>query len=73
MPSATKIIDIRVDTAQADLVADIKSGLRPRNGGEKTLPTLLLYDSAGLKLFEDITYLDELSLTPQLPGAPHVY
>jgi uncharacterized SAM-dependent methyltransferase len=60
MAARTKIIDIRVDTAQSDVVADIKRGLRPKDGGEKTLPTLLLYSEAGLKLFEKITYLDEV-------------
>ncbi|KAF2829516.1 hypothetical protein CC86DRAFT_286753 [Ophiobolus disseminans] len=59
MAVGAKIIDIRVDTAQSDLVADIKTGLRPKDDGEKTLPTLLLYSEAGLKLFEKITYLDE--------------
>jgi hypothetical protein len=58
--AGTKIIDIRVDTAQSDIVADIKTGLRPKDGGEKKLPTLLLYSEAGLKLFEKITYLDEV-------------
>jgi uncharacterized SAM-dependent methyltransferase len=37
--------------------------LRPDAGKEKTLPTLLLYDVDGLKLFEKITYLDEYYLT----------
>jgi hypothetical protein len=40
----TKIIDIRTDTAKSDVLADIKKGLRPENGGEKKLPTLLLYE-----------------------------
>lgn len=62
MPAGTKIIDIRVDTAQSDILADIKSGLRPQDGGEKTLPTMLLYSEAGLKLFEKITYLEEVCL-----------
>jgi len=39
---ATKIIDIRTDTAESDILADIKKGLRPESGGEKKLPTLLL-------------------------------
>lgn len=60
MTTSTKIIDIRVDTAQSDIVADIKTGLRPKDGGEKTLPTLLLYSEEGLKLFEKITYLEEV-------------
>ncbi|KAF2845455.1 hypothetical protein T440DRAFT_511537 [Plenodomus tracheiphilus IPT5] len=59
----TEIIDIRVDTAKSDILADIKQGLRPENGGEKRLPTLLLYDSDGLRLFEKITYLEEYYLT----------
>jgi hypothetical protein len=60
MTVGTKIIDIRVDTALSDIVADIKTGLRPEDGGEKKLPTLLLYSEAGLKLFEKITYLEEV-------------
>ncbi|KAF2024560.1 hypothetical protein EK21DRAFT_104582 [Setomelanomma holmii] len=58
-----EIIDIRVDTAQSDVLADIQRGLRPKDGGEKKLPTLLLYDEAGLRLFEAITYLDQYYLT----------
>jgi uncharacterized SAM-dependent methyltransferase len=67
MTARTKIIDIRVDTAQSDIVADIKTGLRPKDGGEKTLPTLLLYSEAGLKLFEKITYLDEVRTQHRSP------
>lgn len=63
MKAATKIIDIRVDTALSDIVEDIKKGLRPQDGGEKKLPTLLLYDELGLRLFEKITYLDQYYLT----------
>ncbi|MCJ1283302.1 hypothetical protein MMC26_002630 [Xylographa opegraphella] len=37
--------------------------LRPAKHEEKKLPTLLLYDERGLKLFEEITYLDEYYLT----------
>lgn len=58
-----KIIDIRRDKKEHSLVNDIFSGLRPSNGGEKRLPTLLLYDEKGLKLFEKITYLEEYYLT----------
>jgi L-histidine Nalpha-methyltransferase / hercynylcysteine S-oxide synthase len=57
------IIDIRTVPRELDLAQEIHSGLRPSNGGEKTLPTLLLYDERGLKLFEKITYLDEYYLT----------
>ena len=37
--------------------------LNPEPGQEKKMPTMLLYDEQGLKLFEDITYLDEYYLT----------
>jgi uncharacterized SAM-dependent methyltransferase len=57
------IIDIRRNTAKLDILNDIMRGLRPSPGTEKTLPTLLLYDEAGLRLFEKITYLDEYYLT----------
>lgn len=59
----TQIIDIRIGSSDFDILNDIKKGLRPENGGEKKLPTLLLYDEAGLRLFEKITYLDEYYLT----------
>ncbi|CZT15493.1 related to TAD2-tRNA-specific adenosine deaminase 2 [Ramularia collo-cygni] len=60
--SVPNIIDIRSDSAGFELKKLIKDGL---HGKEKTLPTLLLYDNKGLKLFEDITYLDEYYLTGQ--------
>ncbi|KAK4963386.1 hypothetical protein LTR10_001014 [Elasticomyces elasticus] len=58
-----RIIDIRSDAAGFELKQAILDGLRPLTGGEKTLPTLLLYDVQGLKLFEQITYLKEYYLT----------
>lgn len=61
--AVSNIIEIRQDREELDLLKDIKTGLRPLNGEGKTLPTLLLYDAAGLKLFEKITYLDEYYLT----------
>lgn len=57
------IIDIRRETDEHSILDDIRKGLRPVTGAEKTLPTLLLYDEAGLRLFEKITYLDEYYLT----------
>lgn len=60
--SVPNIIDIRSDSAGFELKKLIKDGLSEE---EKTLPTLLLYDNQGLKLFEDITYLDEYYLTGQ--------
>ena len=59
----TEILDIRPGPTEFDILQDIKKGLRPDKGGEKKLPTLLLYDEAGLRLFEKITYLDEYYLT----------
>lgn len=59
----TPIFDIRVGESEFDMLQDIKQGLRPKNGEQKTLPTMLLYDEAGLRLFEEITYLDEYYLT----------
>lgn len=57
------IIDIRSDQASLELTDAIKKGLDVPEGEQKTLPTLLLYDEVGLKLFEKITYLDEYYLT----------
>jgi len=37
--------------------------VEPALGEERALPTLLLYDAQGLKLFEKITYLEEYYLT----------
>ncbi|KIW01917.1 dimethylhistidine N-methyltransferase [Verruconis gallopava] len=59
----SSIIEIRQDREELDLLIDIKSGLRASGPGRKTLPTLLLYDEPGLKLFEKITFLDEYYLT----------
>jgi len=60
MVSATpEIIDIRSSTV-IDLRKAIVSGLKSI---PPTLPTLILYDEAGLKLFEKITYLEEYYLT----------
>jgi uncharacterized SAM-dependent methyltransferase len=57
------IFDIRQERDENSILQDIKTGLRPEDGQSKTLPTLLLYDGSGLKLFEKITYLDEYYLT----------
>lgn len=57
------IIDIRQQALDFSLLDEIHQCLRPTHKPEKTLPTLLLYDEKGLKLFEDITYLDEYYLT----------
>ena len=63
--SVAGIIDIRSDSDGFELKQLIKDGLSCKTEAEKTLPTLLLYDNKGLKLFEQITYLDEYYLTGQ--------
>jgi L-histidine Nalpha-methyltransferase / hercynylcysteine S-oxide synthase len=68
--SVPDIIDIRSDTAGFELKQDILSGLKKE---EKTLPTLLLYDDQGLRLFEEITYLDEYYLTEEEIALLHEY
>ena len=57
------IVDIRHNEIGTSILDDLQQGLRPRNGGEKRMPTMLLYDEKGLKLFEKITYLEEYYLT----------
>jgi L-histidine Nalpha-methyltransferase / hercynylcysteine S-oxide synthase len=57
--TSPEITDIRSSTV-IDLRKAIVSGLKLN---PPTLPTLTLYDEAGLKLFEKITYLDEYYLT----------
>jgi L-histidine Nalpha-methyltransferase / hercynylcysteine S-oxide synthase len=61
--SHVTIIDIRKERDEYSILQDIKNGLRPQIGQAKTLPTLLLYDVNGLKLFEKITFLEEYYLT----------
>ena len=61
--SDVAIIDIRQDEHEFSLVDEIHRGLRQGPDNGRTLPTLLLYDEAGLKLFERITYLDQYYLT----------
>lgn len=58
-----RIIDIRRGKVENTILDDMREQLRPREGVEKRMPTLLLYDEAGLQLFEDITYLEEYYLT----------
>lgn len=58
-----RIIDIRRQEIGFSVIDDMQQKLRPGDGKEKKMPTLLLYDEKGLKLFEDITYLDEYYLT----------
>ena len=57
------IIDIRQGEHEASLLRDIMEKLGSHEGLERTLPSVLLYDAEGLRLFEEITYLDEYYLT----------
>lgn len=53
------IIDIRQKEGDDSMLDEIYEGLQYGEGKERTLPTVILYDQKGLKLFEDITYLEE--------------
>ena len=57
------VIDIRQGNMKNTLAGDIQRGLDAEDGKQKSLPTILLYDTKGLRLFEDISYLDEYYLT----------
>lgn len=65
MHATDQILEIRGHGALAPLDESIRSGLQVPAGAEKTLPTLLLYNEEGLKLFERITFLEEYYLTGQ--------
>ncbi|KAL2868087.1 DUF323 domain protein [Aspergillus lucknowensis] len=62
-PKSVDIADIRENDLQYSLVHEIQKGLHPPKGKMRSLPTMLLYDSEGLKLFEKITFLEEYYLT----------
>ncbi|KAL8872531.1 MAG: hypothetical protein Q9174_001851 [Haloplaca sp. 1 TL-2023] len=51
--------DVRQNEVGLSILDELHDQLRPKGDGEKKMPTLLLYDEQGLKLFEDISYLDE--------------
>lgn len=57
------IIDIRRGGLDFSIVDEMRRTLHPKQGDERRMPTLLLYDEQGLKLFEDVTYLDEYYVT----------
>ena len=54
------IVDIRRGNLVHSMRNDILEKLQPGDGKEKKLPTLILYDEMGLKLFEAISFLDEV-------------
>lgn len=57
------IIDIRNNKVESSLEEDILKGMLYKPHGQKSMPTMLLYSAEGLKLFEEITYLEEYYLT----------
>ena len=61
------IVDVRLDNAsngEANIRAEVVKGLS-RPSGQKSLPTLLLYDEEGLRLYDEITvHVDEYYLFP---------
>ncbi|KAJ9604478.1 hypothetical protein H2200_011314 [Cladophialophora chaetospira] len=61
--AGVSFLDIRRDTSDQSLVETLRHSLNPSPGQPRAFPTLLLYDEKGLKLFENITYLDEYYLT----------
>lgn len=62
-PNDIDIIDIRQEELELSLGKEIVRGLNPQDGRPRSLPTILLYDTEGLKLFEQITYLEDYYLT----------
>ncbi|KAK5103632.1 hypothetical protein LTS08_003050 [Lithohypha guttulata] len=60
--------DIRSDKSEQSLLEMVRRSIRSE---PKTMPTLLLYDEKGLKIFEEITYLDEYYLTNAELNALH--
>ncbi|KPI39163.1 uncharacterized protein AB675_4514 [Cyphellophora attinorum] len=62
--SSVPILDIRLPESSIGSLADgIRRSMNPPPGTSKSLSTLLLYDEKGLRIFEDITYLEEYYLT----------
>ncbi|KAE8385965.1 Aldehyde/histidinol dehydrogenase [Aspergillus alliaceus] len=60
---AVDIVNIHQNDVEFSLVNEIHKGISPPAGVRKSMPTMLLYDAEGLKLFEQITYLEEYYLT----------
>lgn len=58
-----EIVNIHRNNIEDTLAKNIYDGLGKLNGEQKSLPTLLLYNTEGLRLFEKITYLEEYYLT----------
>lgn len=54
------IIDVRRRKIAHSIRDEMLASLQPCDGKGKKMPSLLLYDEIGLKLFEAITFLDEV-------------
>ena len=54
------IIDVRRKEIALSIRDELLAGLRSSDGRGMKMPSLLLYDEVGLKLFEAITFLDEV-------------
>ena len=54
------IIDVRQTEIEHSIRDEMLASLQPCDGKEKKMPMFLLYDEVGLKLFEAITFLDEV-------------
>ncbi|KAL8637853.1 MAG: hypothetical protein Q9228_004926 [Teloschistes exilis] len=61
--NAVSIDNIRTNELGLSILDTLRDQFRSEHGGERRLPTLLLYDEQGLKLFEEISYLEEYYLT----------
>ena len=57
--NGVNIIDIRANGSGSSQADAIYESLNPSDGKARSFPTVLLYDTQGLRLFEEITYLDE--------------
>ncbi|OJJ97070.1 hypothetical protein ASPACDRAFT_123798 [Aspergillus aculeatus ATCC 16872] len=57
------IVAIHQNALEFSLVNEIQRGISPPAGTPRSMPTMLLYNDQGLKLFEEITYLEEYYLT----------
>lgn len=57
------IVNIHQDDMDFSLIDELYKNLSPPESKQPSFPTLLLYDTEGLKLFEKITYVDEYYLT----------
>lgn len=58
-----EIVNIQHEKMDVSLVDILNKALKPPEGTPRSFPTLLLYDTRGLKIFEKITYVDDYYLT----------